>query len=115
MKLLLRLVGLVVALVVLALVAAFVYLDVAAKAAIERGGTNALGVETTVDTADVKVLAGRFEMRGLLRSGSVDLGPIVTHRFRLDDFDRAFELMASGECGKVVMFPDPADADGPLM
>jgi threonine 3-dehydrogenase len=55
-----------------------------------------------------------FQMRGLLRSGSVDLTPVVTHRYALDDFDRAFEKMASGECGKVIMFPDPADADGPL-
>lgn len=55
-----------------------------------------------------------FEMRGLLRSHAVDLSPLVTHRFALDDFDRALDLMESGECGKVVMFPDPADADGPL-
>jgi threonine 3-dehydrogenase len=55
-----------------------------------------------------------LEMRGLIRSGSVDLSPIVTHRFALEDFDRAFELMESGECGKVVMFPDPEMADGPL-
>ncbi|MGH8874055.1 MAG: L-threonine 3-dehydrogenase [Acidimicrobiia bacterium] len=55
-----------------------------------------------------------LEMRGLLRSGAVDLAPVVTHRFALDDFAAAMELMASGECGKVVLFPDPADADGPL-
>lgn len=55
-----------------------------------------------------------YEMRGLLRSGAVDLTPVVTHRFALDDFEKAFDLMESGECGKVVMFPDPADADGPL-
>jgi threonine 3-dehydrogenase len=55
-----------------------------------------------------------FEMRGLIRSGSVDLAPIVTHRFALDDYDEAFALMESGRCGKVVMFPDPAYADGPL-
>jgi threonine 3-dehydrogenase len=56
-----------------------------------------------------------YRMRAMLRSGSVDLGPLVTHRFALDDFDRAFELMSAGQCGKVVMFPDPEDADGPLM
>jgi threonine 3-dehydrogenase len=56
-----------------------------------------------------------LEMRGLLRSGAVDLAPVVTHRFALEDFETAFDLMASGECGKVVMFPDPADADGPLL
>ncbi len=55
-----------------------------------------------------------FQARALLRSGLVDLEPLVTHRFALDDFERAFDLMASGECGKVVMFPDPSDADGPL-
>jgi threonine 3-dehydrogenase len=55
-----------------------------------------------------------YKMRGLLRSGAIDLAPLVTHRFALDDYENAFELMATGECGKVVMFPDPADADGPL-
>ena len=55
-----------------------------------------------------------YKMRGLLRSGAIDLAPLVTHRFALDDYEKAFELMATGECGKVVMFPDPADADGPL-
>jgi len=55
-----------------------------------------------------------LEMRGLIRSGAVDLSPGVTHRFALDDYEKAFALMRSGRCGKVVMFPDPADADGPL-
>jgi threonine 3-dehydrogenase len=55
-----------------------------------------------------------YQMRAMLRSGAVDLAPMVTHRFGLDDFEAAFDLMASGQCGKVVMFPNPADADGPL-
>jgi len=55
-----------------------------------------------------------YRMRALLRSGSVNLEPMVTHRLALDDYDTAFELMASGNTGKVVMFPDPTDADGPL-
>jgi threonine 3-dehydrogenase len=55
-----------------------------------------------------------LEMRGLIRSGAVDLSPIVTHRFGLDDYDKAFDLMKSGQCGKVVMFPDPTLSDGPL-
>ncbi len=55
-----------------------------------------------------------FQMRGLLRSGAVNLAPLVTHRFAFDEFERAFQLMESGRCGKVVLFPDPADADGPL-
>jgi threonine 3-dehydrogenase len=55
-----------------------------------------------------------LEMRGLIRSGAIDLSPVVTHRFALDDYEKAFDLMASGQCGKVVMFPDPSLADGPL-
>ncbi len=55
-----------------------------------------------------------LEMRGLIRSGAIDLAPVVTHRFALDDYEKAFALMASGQCGKVVMFPDPSLSDGPL-
>ena len=55
-----------------------------------------------------------LEMRGLMRSGAVDLAPVITHRFALDDYEKAFALMEAGECGKVVMFPDPAHTDGPL-
>jgi threonine 3-dehydrogenase len=55
-----------------------------------------------------------LEMRGMIRSGAIDLAPVVTHRFALDDYQKAFDLMASGRCGKVVMFPDPSLSDGPL-
>jgi threonine 3-dehydrogenase len=50
-----------------------------------------------------------YRMRGLLRSGAVDLQPLITHRFALDDFEQALKVMQSGQSGKVVMFPDPAD------
>lgn len=46
-----------------------------------------------------------YQARGLVRSGAVDLAPMVTHRFRLEEFDAAIETMASGESGKVVLFP----------
>lgn len=46
-----------------------------------------------------------YTMRGLLRSGAVNLAPIVTHCFKLEEFDRAFATMASGDSGKVVMMP----------
>ena len=55
-----------------------------------------------------------YQGKALLSGGAVDLTPLVTHRFDIEDFDAAFDLMASGECGKVVMFMDPDDADGPL-
>lgn len=46
-----------------------------------------------------------YTMRGLLRGGAVDLAPIITHRFRLEEFEKAFATMASGNSGKVVMTP----------
>jgi threonine 3-dehydrogenase len=46
-----------------------------------------------------------YAARGLQRGGAVDLTPIVTHKFKLDDFEKALETMASGNSGKVVMFP----------
>jgi threonine 3-dehydrogenase len=46
-----------------------------------------------------------YQARGLVRSGAVELAPLVTHRFQLEDFDQAIETMASGESGKVVLFP----------
>jgi len=55
-----------------------------------------------------------YQARGLMGSGAIDLDPIITHRFAFDDFEQAFALMDSGQCGKIVLFPDPGDADGPL-
>lgn len=46
-----------------------------------------------------------YQARGLIASGAVDLRPIVTHSFSLDDAAKGFDLMASGETGKVVFYP----------
>lgn len=46
-----------------------------------------------------------YQSRGLVRSGAVDLSPVITHRFKLEEYDQAFQVMASGESGKVVLFP----------
>ncbi len=46
-----------------------------------------------------------YEIRGLLRSGAVNLEPVITHRFRLYEFEKAFQTMMSGESGKVVLLP----------
>jgi len=47
-----------------------------------------------------------FRMRGLLNSGAVDLAPLITHRFTLEQWEDAVKVMGSGESGKVVMFVD---------
>ena len=39
----------------------------------------------------------------LLISGEVDLRKIITHRFKLSEFEEAMKVMKSGECGKVLL------------
>ena len=43
--------------------------------------------------------------QSLLRSGSLDVGPIITHRLSLADWEQAFDLIASRDAGKVVLVP----------
>ncbi len=43
-----------------------------------------------------------YQMGGILRSGHVDLKPLVTHRFPLDEYENALEVVRSRQCGKVV-------------
>ncbi len=44
-----------------------------------------------------------YETQALVRSGRVDLGRIITHVLPFEQFDRAFELMHSGEAAKIVL------------
>jgi threonine 3-dehydrogenase len=46
-----------------------------------------------------------FQVRDLLTSGKVDLTPMITHRFKLEEFEKAMEVMKSGDCGKVILVP----------
>lgn len=41
----------------------------------------------------------------LLVNKEVDLTKIITHRFKLSEFQDAMEVMKSGECGKVILKP----------
>ena len=43
-----------------------------------------------------------YKMSSMLQSGLM-IDPIITHRFALDDYQDAFELMASGQSGKVIL------------
>lgn len=46
-----------------------------------------------------------YQARGLIRSGAVDLAPLVTHHFKMEEYDQAFATMSSGESGKVMLTP----------
>ena len=43
-----------------------------------------------------------YKMAAMLQSG-LDVTPIITHRFAIDDYQRAFETMNSGRSGKVIL------------
>lgn len=45
------------------------------------------------------------ETTKLLKTGKVDLKKIITHTFKLKDFEEAMKIMKSGECGKIVLVP----------
>jgi len=64
-KLLVRLVLAVVVLVVVAGVVGYLWLDTIAKEAVQRGGTYAMGVDTTVDKVSLRPFAGQLQMQGL--------------------------------------------------
>jgi threonine 3-dehydrogenase len=63
--------------------------------------------------ATVRGISGRrmfetwYQTRGFLESG-MDLSPIITHEMPLSDFARAFELVRTGDSGKVVLYPNGA-------
>jgi threonine 3-dehydrogenase len=48
-------------------------------------------------------------MASMLQSG-LDITPIITHRYFIGDFREAFELMASGQSGKVILSWEEAAA-----
>ena len=43
-----------------------------------------------------------YKMTQLLRSG-LDISPIITHRYPVNEYEEAFEVVHSGECGKVIL------------
>jgi len=71
--------------------------------------------ETTIDWNQVifkglviKGIYGRemfetwYKMSSMLQSG-LSIDAIITHRFALEDYQEAFELMASGQSGKIIL------------
>ncbi len=43
-----------------------------------------------------------YKMSSMLQSG-LDMSPVITHHFGIEEFKPAFELMASGQSGKVIL------------
>ena len=45
-----------------------------------------------------------YRLAGLLKAG-LNIKPIVTHTFPMSDFAKGFDLIKTGQCGKVVLIP----------
>jgi threonine 3-dehydrogenase len=43
-----------------------------------------------------------YKMSSMVRAG-LDISPVITHRFPVDEFEKGFETMMSGQSGKVVL------------
>ena len=43
-----------------------------------------------------------YKMASMLQSG-LDVAPAITHRFAIDDFEQGFDIMRSGQSGKVIL------------
>ncbi len=83
------------------------------------GGVHLLGLysnSVTVNLSDDVIMRGVtlygitgrrmfetwYQMGGILKSQHMSLKPLVTHRFPLDDYEKALEVVRSRQCGKVV-------------
>lgn len=90
MRKLLKIIVVLLVLVIGAAVAAFFYINTIAKTAIEKGSTYALGVPTTLKSADIKLFSGKFGMAGL--NVSNPQGFATPHFMTLDDGGVAVSL-----------------------
>ena len=45
-----------------------------------------------------------FQMQRALEAG-LDITPVITHKFKLEEYEEAMELLNSGSCGKVLLIP----------
>ena len=43
-----------------------------------------------------------YKMTALIKAG-LDISPVITHRFKIDDYEEGFKIMASGNSGKIVL------------
>jgi len=45
-----------------------------------------------------------------LKTGRLDLSPVITHRLPMRDFARGMELLQSGEASKILLYPKGREA-----
>ena len=45
-------------------------------------------------------------MKELVDNNMLDFDKIITHTFKLTEFQKAMDLMGTGNCGKIVLIPE---------
>jgi len=70
-----------------------------------------LGKDIIFKYATVQGINGRlmfstwYKTSRFLSSGRLDLEPIITHRLPLVEYEKGMELMKTGNCGKILLYP----------
>jgi len=47
-----------------------------------------------------------YQMQALLKSGKLDLTPVITDRMPMRDFSRGMERLTTGEASKILLYPN---------
>ena len=47
-----------------------------------------------------------YRMLALLRAGALNLEPLISERLPLENFERAFDLLAAGQASKILLYPN---------
>jgi threonine 3-dehydrogenase len=50
-----------------------------------------------------------YQMTALLKSGKLDLHPVITDRMAMKDFSKGMERLTSGEASKILLYPNGAN------
>ena len=53
-----------------------------------------------------KIYSTWYKTSALIESGILDISPVLTHKFKLEEFEKAFNLMETGNCGKIAFIID---------
>lgn len=69
-------------------------------------GTYLINKEITIESVfGRRIWETWYQVSDLLKQKKVNLGKIITHEFKLKDFEHAMAVMKSGECGKILLRP----------
>ncbi len=70
-------------------------------------GSSLINKETTIKSVfGRKIWETWHEVQNILLNTKIDLRPLITHRYTFNQFEEAISCMKSGECGKIILYPE---------